>query len=93
MKGRIHLEIEITGYVQELKSVYFELYKQARLLDIRGFIRFRSPDVLFFELEGDQKQVDAYTDWCRTFFHSENTRFTMREQGRFMHYSDFFIRE
>jgi hypothetical protein len=52
-----------------------------------------SPDILHLSLEGEQERVEAYTAWCRRYFFSENTRFTVQVVDRLVNYSDFLIRD
>ncbi|MBM3257179.1 MAG: acylphosphatase [Candidatus Liptonbacteria bacterium] len=59
-----HLEIKIFGRVQ---GVFFreESKKMAKELDIVGFARNEAEGAVYMEVEGEEKNLSAFLDWCK----------------------------
>ena len=90
---RAHVDMKITGVDRKFKTLRFDTFKQARRQDVRGFIRFLSPDTITISAEGEQEKIEGFIEWCHTYFGREETQLTVQFSDRIMNYNDFIIKE
>lgn len=59
-----HLNVRIYGRVQ---GVFFRrsARRKARQLGIKGFARNEDNGTVYLEAEGEEKNLNQFTDWCR----------------------------
>ncbi len=85
------VSITIHGRVQGVSFRYYTL-QQARLHDIRGFVKNRPDGSVYIEGEGEEEKLDAFTRWCHDgppWAIVENIEITGQQPKNF---SDFTIK-
>ena len=63
-KPKEHYDVHISGRV---KNVWFrsKARKIAGDLEVKGFIKYKSEDQLYVEVEGRESAVKSFLDWCK----------------------------
>ena len=62
MKKRV--SIKIKGQVQGVCFRY-DARRKAQELGLVGFVRNEDDESVFSEVEGEEKKINVYIDWCR----------------------------
>ncbi|MBP6978915.1 MAG: acylphosphatase [Bacteroidales bacterium] len=85
------VSITIQGRVQGVSFRYYTL-QQARLNDIRGYVRNKPDGSVFIEAEGEEEKLELFIRWCHDgprWAIVENIEITEQKPGNF---SGFTIR-
>ena len=64
MEEKLLYKIHVTGHVQGV-GFRWRAVREARDLDIKGFVKNLSDGSVYIEAEGSQDQLEAFVEWCR----------------------------
>jgi acylphosphatase len=90
---RSHIDIKISGLNPKIITNRFELYKEARLRNICGSIRYHDPGTIMVSAEGEKEKLDEFGEWCRDNLSHDETGIVIESSDRLMNYNDFIISE
>ena len=64
MEEKVLFKIHVTGQVQGV-GFRWSAAKEARTLDIKGFVRNLSDGSVYIEAEGTLMQLTTFVEWCK----------------------------
>jgi acylphosphatase len=65
MEEKLLYKIRVTGQVQGV-GFRWRATKEAKNLDIKGFVKNLSDGSVYIEAEGSVIQLDMFVEWCKT---------------------------
>lgn len=87
---KIHLNIHIFGTVQRVGFRYHTRAKTASL-GLAGFVRNMPDGSVYVEVEGDEKTVREFEDWCRKGPPLANVESISSKEGPLQNFEAFII--
>ena len=90
MEDKFLYKIRVTGHVQGV-GFRWSAANEARKLDIKGYVKNLSDGSVYLEVEGSEKQLNIFVEWCKKgpgygFVGSVKT-----ESASLVNYTDFRI--
>ena len=87
----IHLNIKIEGRVQGVGFRYIAR-NQARLLNVKGFVKNECDGTVYIEAEGTTEQISDFIKWCHEGPPTAMVTNVKIKEGEFRNYSFFDIK-
>ncbi len=85
-----HYKITVRGKVQGV-GFRFSCMEVAYKFDIKGFVRNRSDHSVYIEAEGEEKNLDAFREWCAKGPVWARVRQVEEEEGELQNFESFEI--
>ena len=64
MEDKFLYKIRVTGHVQGV-GFRWRAANEARSLDIKGYVKNLSDGSVYLEVEGPEKQLNTFLEWCK----------------------------
>jgi len=85
-----HLNIKVIGRVQGVGFRYSALH-MARNLNLKGFVRNNPDGSVYIEAEGDEENLNIFTDWCRNSPGGSRVDRALITEGPMRNFEDFSV--
>ena len=83
-----HVNIKIFGDVQGVLFGYSSLLK-AKEFNIKGFVRNEPDGTVYIEVEGEEENLDKFTQWCRSGPQSATVKKVEEAEGELKNFESF----